>query len=163
VKSRTGGLGSLVGAVGSEVERQLEKRAVDFVDGALSGVFGQIADALSNPSRAHEASELRQAFFDGMLELTGPQLAREVMNADVPGGAKTVRASLQKWLDSQAADAHLDQLTALALKHDGTKTAADALKELGVHDAVKELGVEHLARHIRTVGDSPALAAWLSS
>jgi hypothetical protein len=67
VKARSGGLGSLVGAVSGEVERQLEKRAVEFVDASIAGVFGQIADALSDPKRAEEAAELRMAIFDGAL------------------------------------------------------------------------------------------------
>ena len=88
MKSRSGSLGSLVGAVSDEVERQLEKRATEFVDSALAGVFGQIADAVSDPKRASEAAELRIAFFDGALELTGPQLARELANLDVAGGTE---------------------------------------------------------------------------
>jgi hypothetical protein len=162
VKSRTGGLGSLVGAVSGEVERQLEKRAVDFVDAALAGVFGQIADALSDPARAHEASELRQAFFDGLIELTGTQLAREVMNSDVAGGAELVRSSLKRWLASDAANTQLDQLAALTLKHDGARPANEVLKQLGVLEVTLELGTEHLARHIKTVTGTPAFAAWLA-
>ncbi|MFT3714089.1 MAG: hypothetical protein QM817_41030 [Archangium sp.] len=162
VKSRTGGLGSLVGAVSGEVERQVEKRAVDFVDAALGGVFGQIADALSDPARAHEASELRQAFFDGLIELTGTQLAREVMNSDVAGGAELIRSSLKRWLASDAANTQLDQLAALTLKHDGARPANEVLKQLGVLEVTIELGTEHLARHIRTVTATPAFATWLS-
>lgn len=163
VKSRTGVLGSVVGAVSGEVERQLEKRAVDFVDAALAGVFGQIADALSDPKRAHEASELRQAFFDGLIELTGTQLAREVMNSDVSGGAEEVRASLKRWLASDASNTQLDQLAALTLKHDGARPAAEVLKELGLLDVAVALGTEHLARHIKTVTSSPSFAAWLGA
>lgn len=162
VKSRTGVLGSMVGAVSGEVERQVEKRAVEFVDAALGGVFGQIADALSDPSRAHEASELRQAFFDGLIELTGTQLAREVMNSDVSGGAEVVRSSLKRWLASDASNTQLDQLAALTLKHDGARTAAEVLKEFGLLEVTVTLGTEHLARHIKTVTTTPAFATWLS-
>lgn len=162
VKSRTGGLGSLVGAVSGEVERQVEKRAVEFVDAALAGVFGQIADALSDPARAHEASELRQAFFDGLIELTGTQLAREVMNSDVGGGAELIRSSLKRWLASDAANEQLDQLATLTLKHDGARTASEVLKELGLLDAATELATEHLARHIKTVTGTPAFTKWLN-
>jgi hypothetical protein len=163
VKSRTGGLGSLVGAVSGEVERQVEKRAVEFVDAALAGVFGQIADALSDPARAHEASELRQAFFDGLLELTGTQLAREVMNSDVAGGAALIRASLTRWLATDAVNAQLDQLAALTLKHDGARPASEVLKQLGLLEVTVELATEHLARHLKTVTATPAFAAWLAT
>jgi hypothetical protein len=162
VKSRTGTLGSLVGAVGSEVERQMEKRSVEFVDSALSGVFAQIADAVSDPRRATEAAELRVAALDGVLELTLPQLARELANADVPGGAEVLRKGLERWLASSASDAELERLAALLLEDAGAKTAKDVLAELGLLEVVRARGAELLAHRIRDVVASEAFKAWAS-
>lgn len=160
VKSRTGTLGSLVGAVGSEVERQMEKRAVEFVDSALSGVFGQMADAISDPRRAAEAAELRLAMLDGVMELTLPQLAREVANADVPGGAEVLRAGLKRWLASAAADDELERLAALALKDLGPRKLREVLDEVGLLSVVRARGAEALAERIREVVASDAFAAF---
>ncbi len=161
VKSRTGGLGSLVGAVSNEVERQLEKRAAEFVDAALGGVFGQIADAISDPKRAEEAAELRIAFFDGVLELTGPQLARELMNLDVTGGAKELRAGLKRWLASKEAEAQLGQVAKFTLQRDAQRSARDVLVELGLLEVTREVATEQLAVRIRAIASSPEFASWL--
>lgn len=163
VKSRTGTLGSLVGAVGSEVERQMEKRAVEFVDAALSGVFGQLADAVSDPRRATEAAELRVAMVDGVLELTLPQLARELANADVPGGAEVLRGGLKRWLASAASDDELKRLAEFAAKDLGVRKLRDVLDELGLLAVVKARGTEQLALRIREVVGSEAFSAWASS
>ncbi|MBL8918393.1 MAG: hypothetical protein JNJ54_06000 [Myxococcaceae bacterium] len=160
VKSRAGTIGTLVGAVGSEVERQMEKRAVEFVDAALSGVFGQLADAVSDPRRATEAAELRVAMLDGALELTLPQLAREVANADVPGGAEVLRAGLKRWLASAASDDELKRLADFALKDVATRPLREVLDEVGLLGVVRTHGAEALATRIRELVASPAFAAW---
>ncbi|MBM4777117.1 MAG: hypothetical protein GQE15_05375 [Archangiaceae bacterium] len=163
VKSRTGTLGSLVGAVGSEVERQMEKRAVEFVDAALSGVFGQLADAVSDPRRATEAAELRVAMMDGVLELTLPQLARELANADVPGGAEVLRGGLKRWLASAASDDEIKRITEFVAKDLGARKLRDVLDELGLLAVVKARGAEQLALRIREVVGSEAFSAWAAS
>ncbi len=163
VKARSGSLGSLVGAVSDEVERQLEKRATEFVDSALAGVFGQIADALSDPRRAAEAAELRIAFFDGALELTGPQLARELANLDVAGGTEILRAGLTRWLATPASDAQLEEFLALVVHREPERTLGDVLAEVGLLEVTRTFGAEQLAPRIRAVAASPECAAWLAS
>lgn len=160
VKSRAGTLGSLVGAVGGEVERQMEKRAVEFVDAALSGVFGQLADAISDPRRATEAAELRVAMFDGALEVTLPQLARELTNLDVPGAAEVLRGGLRRWLASAASDEELKRLAAFLLADVGSRPARDVLEELGVLGALKLHATPLLAARLRELVASERFAAW---
>lgn len=163
VKARTGSLGSLVGAVSDEVERQLDKRAAEFVDSSLASVFGQIADAVSDPKRAAEAAELRIAFFDGALELTGPQLARELANLDVAGGAEILRAGLKRWLASPASDAQLKEFLELVMHQQPERCLKDVLGELGLLEVTRSFGTEQLAHRIRAIAASPECAAWLAS
>jgi hypothetical protein len=163
VKSRSGGLGSLVGAVSGEVERQLERRAAEFVDAALGGVFAEIADAWSNPRRAEEAAELRMALFDGVLELTLPQLAREVMNADVPGGAEVLRDGLRRWLATAAADAALGRAAQAVLERDGARTVRQVLASWGLADEARALAVEQLTVRVRAIASTDAFASWLDA
>jgi hypothetical protein len=163
VKKRAGGLGTLVGAVGDEVERQLEKRAVEFVDSALAGVFGQIADAVSDPSQAAEAAELRVAFFDGVLELTGPQLARELANADVRGGAEILRAGLKRWLASPESEKELGRLHEILLERDGERPLSEVLEEVGLLAVTRAVAQEQLAVRIRTITATPQFAGWLTT
>lgn len=161
VASRSGAIGGLVGAVSGEVERQLEKRAVEFVDAALAGVFGQLADSVSDPQRAAEAAELRLALFDGALELTFAQLGRELLNADVPGGAEVLRAGLRRWLASPAADAQLLEAAEAALARGGQRTARQALAEAGLLDPARTAAQEQLRARLAELVGSPAFAQWL--
>lgn len=163
VKQRSGTIGSLVGAVSGEVERQLEKRAVEFVDSALGGVFGQIADVVSDPKRAGEAAELRLAFFDGALELTGPQLARELANLDVSGGAEILRNGLERWLASPESEKELTDFIAPVLERDAARSLKDVLGELGLLEVARELAKEQLAARIKLIAATPEFSAWLGS
>lgn len=163
VKARSGGLGTLVGAVSDEVERQLEKRAVEFVDSALAGVFGQLADAISNPHRAAEAAELRTAFFDGALELTGPQLARELANLDVAGGTEILRGGLTRWLASPESDAQLAEYARLLLERDGQRPLGEVLQDIGLLEVTRAVAQEQLAARIRAIAATPGFATWLSA
>lgn len=163
VKSRSGGLGSLVGAVSGEVERQVEKRAVEFVDAALGGVFAQLADIISDPRRADQAAELRIAAFDGVLELTATQLARELMNLDITGGAKVLRGGLEKWLAAAESEKHLEQLAKFVLTPDAKRPARDVLQEIGLLDVTRDVATRQLAAHIQSIAASPEFASWLSA
>ncbi|MEW5738240.1 MAG: hypothetical protein AB1938_04905 [Myxococcota bacterium] len=163
VKAKSGGLGSLVGAVSGEVERQLEKRAIDFVDAALAGVFGQLADAVSDPKRAEEAAELRMALFDGAMELTLPQLARELMNADVPGGAEVLREGLKRWLASEESRERLAQAAQTVLDRDGGRTVRALLADWGLADEARALAVEQLTVRMRAIVRTDGFTAWLAA
>jgi hypothetical protein len=162
VKSRTGAIGSIVGAVGSEVERQMEKRAVEFVDAALSGVFAQIADALSNPERAAEAAELRLAVLDGAMTVTLPQLARELMNADVPQATAEVRAGLRRWLASPASSEVLEQLVSWVFRETADRPLRAVLSDLGLLEPFMVNGAALLERWIAPVVASSAFQSWLT-
>ncbi|MBS1152033.1 MAG: hypothetical protein H6Q89_3731 [Myxococcaceae bacterium] len=160
-KARSGAIGSMVGAVSGEVERQLEKRAVEFVDASMSGVFGELADSVSNPKRAHEAAELRAAFFEGVLELTMPQLARELINLDVPGGAKVLRDGLDQWIASPASEEVLEQIAARLTMREGGRSLREVLEESGQLQTYRTIGREALRARLAQVVGAPAFAAWL--
>jgi hypothetical protein len=161
VKSRGGGLGSLVGAVSGEVERQLEKRAIEFVDAALGGIFSQIADAISDPRRADEAAELRLSVFDGAMNLSMQQLSRELMNADVPGATELFRQALRRWLSSAEADAQLRALSAFALQAAHQKTLGALLSQWGLLEVLKPVMLEQLQQRMSGVVQTDAFSRWL--
>ena len=162
-KLYSGGIGAAVGAVSDEMERQLQKRAAEFADAGLAGVFAQIADAVSSPQRAAEAAELRVAVWEGVLELTLVQLSRELVGADVPGAAAIVRDALARWLDSPAADATLARWAEQLLAREGGRTLREVLHELGLVEAVRQLGREALRARMGAVVASDAFAAWLAA
>lgn len=161
VKARSGGLGSLVGAVSGEVERQLEKRATEFVDAAMGGIFGQIADALCDPGRAHEAAQMRLAMFDAAMKLTLKQLSREFMNADLPGTAELLRDSLRTWLAGAEADRQLTSLAAWVLS--SMPSLREGLTQWGLLEQARALAIEQLGARMKDVVATPAFAQWLES
>jgi hypothetical protein len=159
MKSRGGALGGIVGAVSNEVQAQLEKRASDFADAAISGVLAEIADAICDPKRAQEAAQLRVEVLEGALELTLPQLARELINLDVPGGAKVLREGLNEWLASPDAKAKLDEA---AKKARLDRTVGQLLADIGQLDAARTIGRELIRARLHELFDSPAYATWLT-
>jgi len=163
VASRSGTIGTLVGAVGSEVERQLERRAQDFVDASLAHVFAQVADALCDPRQADQATSLRLSMFDGALELTGVQLARELVNLDLPGAAETLRAGLQRWLGTPGADAALLGAARRVLGLQDQRPLRSRLEELGLLEGLRALAVQQGEARLRELVRTPGFAAWLQA
>lgn len=159
VKSRGGMLGAVVGGV----EKQVEQRSLEFADSVLSKIFGQIADTISDPDKADEAADLRAEIFDGVMELTLPQLARELVNLDVTGGAQLLRDGMKRWLKSPDSETLLERATTFILSLDMKRPARDVLSELGLLDVVRTTSIEQLARHIREIAATPAFAVWLNS
>lgn len=160
-RSAGGTLGGIAGALSDEIERQVEKRARDFVDSALSGVFQQLADALTDPSRASEQAEMRVALLDGVLSLPLSRLGRELSRADVPGGAAVVRKGLSQWLASKDTTAELEGWLTRALERDGKRPVREVLGALGLLDAFQTLGRESLRARLSPVVTSEPFARWL--
>lgn len=160
-RSAGGTLGGIAGALSEEIERQVEKRARDFVDSALSGVFQQLADALTDPSRASEQAEMRVALLDGVLSLPLSRLGRELSRADVPGGAAVVRKGLSQWLASKDTTAELEGWITRALERDGKRPVREVLGALGLLDAFQTLGRESLRARLSPVVASEPFARWL--
>jgi hypothetical protein len=145
------------------VERTLERRTLEFADAALAGIFSQVADVLADPRRASEAAELRVALVDGALELSGRQLARELVNLDVPGQAEVARLALKRWLSSPGAPAALESAAKALLDAAGTATLRQTLDEVQGQDSFKALAVEVVAAGLRPVVESEAFEAWLGA
>ena len=156
VKQRGGALGGLVGAV----ESQVEKRGADFADAAISSVLNEIADAISDPKRASEAAQLRVEALKGALELTPQQLARELINMDVPGGAELLRSGLKKWLSSSEGEKVFDRIAA-GIRVE--KTVGEVLDGVGQRPAAISIGRALLRGRLKVLFASPDYAAWFAS
>ncbi|MFY0565403.1 hypothetical protein ACN28E_16390 [Archangium lansingense] len=161
-KSSGGALGGIAGALSDEIERQVEKRARDFADSALSGLFQQLADALTDPSRASEQAEMRVALLDGVLGLPLAKLGRELSRADVPGSAAVVRKALSQWLTSRDATAELESLVTRVMEQGGKRPVREVLEKLGLLDTFRDLGRESLRRRLAPVVASEPFANWLA-
>ncbi len=159
VKSRGGAIGGLVGAVSNEVQNQLERRSGEFADAAISSVLSEIVDAVCDPKRAHEAAALRVETMKGALELTLPQLSRELINLDVPGGAEVLRQGLERWLQSGEATKLVEGAVAEVKSE---RTVGQALQSMGQLEPARVIGRELLRLRLHALFASPEYAAWLT-
>lgn len=157
----SGALGGIAGALSDEIERQVEKRARDFVDSALSGIFQQVADALSDPTRHAEHAELRVALLDGVLGLPLFRLGRELSQVDVPGGARVVRKALTQWLASPGARPDAEALAARMLERDGHRPVREVLGALGMLGTFQAVGRESVRGRLGPIVGSAPFARWL--
>lgn len=160
-RARTGGLGALVGAVTDEVSGQLEKRAREFADAALAGVLAEIADIVSNPARAGQAAEIRVAVVRGAFDLTHPQLGRELLNLDVPGGGEVLRGAVKRWLASEGARGELLALAQVLYAPPAVKTVGDVMRQLGQEAALRAHFEPWLAERFRDLVAQSGFAEWL--
>jgi len=157
---KAGVLGAVASAVGGEVERQLERKASEFADQALSGVMQKLADALGNPAQAEAQAELRAALFEGVLGIHGGALARELVRADVVGGARLLRDALSEWLSTAAGEAQARRIVQRLLAREAARPAGELLAELGLRDAVRAFVVEVLAERMRAVAGTDSFRAF---
>jgi hypothetical protein len=160
-RSSSGTLGSMASTISDEIERQVERRARDFADSALSGVMQQIADALSQPGGSSEQAELRVALLDGVMGLKVSQLGQELARADVPASAKSMRKALSRWLASKGSQAELEGWLTKALQAEGKRPLREVLGKVGLLEPARTLGKEALRERLAPVVASAPFALWL--
>lgn len=120
----------MTGLLTDELERQMQRRATEFAEGAVDELLQRAVMTLTDPQRAGEQLALKLALLDYVLNLPGAEVARELARLDPLAVAELVRAALRRWLDSRAAE---DELIALL-----TKLRA-AVLQLGVTGTLREL------------------------
>ncbi len=164
-KRRAGTLGAIAGevasAVGGEVEKQVERKAAEFVDGALSGVIQRIASQLGDAKHADDQAALRTALLDSALRLTGPELAEELRRSDPEGLARLLRSSLRGWIDSDGIEAQLRHTLQSIVAAQGDRTLRATLHDVGMLDTVNTTTRELATQHARRIVTTDAFAAWL--
>ena len=164
-RTKTGTLGSLasdlVGAVSGEVERQLERRANDFVDATLADLLDGIADALANPAHARDQATLRVAVTESLLSLEVAVLGRQLAAADVPGAVKVVRRSLSRWLAREESLATLERLASAVQRQAGARPLREVLAEVGLLEPARAFGQELLRERLGPFFRSEAFARWV--
>lgn len=163
---RAGTLGSLtadlVGAVSGEVERQIERRAAEFADAAISGVIHRIAELLGDPDLADEQAALRQALLEGFLDLSTVQVAAEARRIDPAAVGELIRSWTARWLERPGSEKELADAIATFLGDDAGKPLGDLLAELGVEELGRDLLATFIEERMRPIVDGDAFAAWLA-
>ena len=166
-RGRSGGVrslaGDLVGAVSDEVERQLEGRAADFADGALSQILQRLADYLCDPSRASDQAALRAALLQGLWDLSGAQLAAEMSRGDLAASIDVLRSSLGAWLSRPETKDELQRWLNDFVSTSTLENGSELLKSLGLLDVVRSHAIDETERNLRMLVESDAFTPWLHS
>jgi len=103
VQKGTAAVGAVAGGVASvvtdELERQMQRRAGEFAEGAVDELVGRLATTLTDPARAAEHVELKLSLLDFALDLPGESVAAELARVQPATVVVPLRAALLRWLD----------------------------------------------------------------
>jgi hypothetical protein len=158
--SRPSPLGSIASAVSNEVERQMEKRATDFADTAVGGILEGLADQVSDPARAAEQAAVRLAVLEGILALTGADIAA-LGGGSIPGRVQAARKSMKAWAASATFAADIEAGLALLLARDGDRSVREILTDLAIVDVVEARARTVVRERITAIAEGDAFATWL--
>lgn len=152
-----GALGSLAGAVGAgvlgavggELEKQVERKASEFADSALSRVLQNLVEMISDPRRASEQGELRAALVEGALEIPVKQLVAEARRANPRALAAELRGLVQQLAQRPDAERELKEALERALEPVQGRTVREELQALGLLELAERTGRELLVPRIQ--------------
>lgn len=157
VKKSTSALGAIApgvtSAVSDEFDRQMQRRAAEFADGAVDEMVQRLAKTLTDPTRAAEQVELKLAMLDALLALRGPQLAQEISRMQLPVCAEKLQAAALAWLEREDASAKLTQGLALLLTALDSALPRREFMTSGLRAALLAL-LTHLLRPLATSADN---------
>ena len=130
----------LLGGLGEEIQRQLEERVRDFVDGGVSMVQQRIAQKLASEETANELGHRRKKAFLHLMETSEADAARTVERAPWP---------------------LLDGLWPVALKHNLQRAEVRAAILAEVDAALADVGAQKLGALLDEAGLREHLRGWL--
>lgn len=139
-----GALGSLAGAVGAgvlgavggELEKGVERKAAEFADAGLSRILQRIVEKASDPRQAREQAELRAALVEGVLEVPVRELVDEVRRSDPKALAAEARRALRAYVGRSDAGAELEHALQQVLAPVEQEALGEFLERLGLRAPV---------------------------
>ena len=139
-----GALGSLAGAVGAgvlgavggELEKGVERKAAEFADAGLSRILQRIVEKASDPRQAKEQAELRAALVAGVLEVPVQELIAEVRRSDPRAVTAEARRALAHYVARPEARSELEAELAWAVAPFAQEALGAFLERLGIREAI---------------------------
>jgi hypothetical protein len=158
--SRQSPLARVASAVSGEVERQVERRATDFADTAVAGILAGIIEQASDPARQDEQAAFRASLVDGLLELTGVDLA-EVVRSQTPERVEVLRAALASWSTTPDFARDLQLVVEGLMAEDAARPLGDLLEEIGIRAVVATHATAYVERTVMRLVSTSAFERWL--
>lgn len=151
---------NVFGAMGHEIEQQIEQKAREFMDQAVHKLVDKMADHLCNADHMREYGAWRAHGLDVLLGTDMGVLAGEVEKLDpealIATGAALVRGIAER--DELAGE--VEAVLSAAMESTGTQSAREMLG--GVEEHGLELVRDMLRQRARAVIETDAFARWFA-
>lgn len=151
----------VAGRLGDEVERQFERRALEFADAALSGLVVRLVDLLADPARAQQQASLRETLVDGIFALQTAEVAEELERSDPVKRSNLLRRGIAGWLASDEAEKRIRDVIEGALEGFAERPFGEVLEAWGLLEGYRPLAITSIERQIAPFAQGPAFRRWL--
>ncbi len=161
-KERLSGLGEgVVGKVGGEVERQMERKVGDFVDGAVGSVLRRIAEYMAEPANLESFGQMRVAGSRILLDTPTADGAAILRKLDREQLVDVIAAYLRSLPDDPLTERWIRQ--AVADEVSLAETLGDYLERGNILEPIRDWATADLAPRVRALATNEAFEAWFAS
>lgn len=129
--------GGLFGGLGEELQRQLEERVRDFVDGGVALLQQRVAQKLTSEETARQLGRRRRRIFLDLMKRPESDLARVTRRVPWPLLDAMVPAIVMHNLARAEVRAALRDEVEAVVRELSAQTLGELLDELGLRDAVR--------------------------
>lgn len=147
--------------VGGEVERQLEPRIREFVDGAIVRALDVAVDFFCAPSRAEVLGAWRADSVDVALGLPVELWLGELDRLDPEGLVEDLSGLVRALAHADALRAQLESAIRAALDQGGGLSAREFLAGSGLEEGWRPQAEELMLQRARDLVQTPAFESWL--
>lgn len=158
--------GGMLGAVGEEVERQIEHKAREFMDHAVDKLVGKMADQLCSAERGADGADSGRADYgafrthvvDVLSATDAKVLAGEFEKLDPDALVDTATAVLRAYVARDATEGEIASLIRTAVTEAGSRTSRELLG--GTEEHALGMVRDFLRQRALAVVATPGFAAW---
>ena len=153
--------GGLAGAVSDEMERQMQRRVGDFVDGAVGGVLRRIAGYVTEEGNQRSFGEMRAAIVKIVFDTGSGDAADYLGGADMDAVAAFVAAEIRGLAGCDLLRERIAQIAEDEL--DGEPTVGEWLERRNLDRAWRDIAEPWLADRVRAMANTDPFADWLAA
>ena len=150
--------GGMLGAMGEEVERQIEHKAREFMDHAVDRLVGKMADQLCSPDRNADYGAFRTHVVDVLGKTDARVLAGEVEKLDPDALVGTAAAVLRAYVGRDATEGEVAAIVRAAVTEAGARTPRELLG--GTEEHALGMVRDLLRQRAHAVVATSAFADW---
>jgi len=154
---------AMAGALGSELEHQVDQRAREFATSAISVVLGQVVDTLTDPGRADAMAAWRLHALRAFLDTPSDTWTRTLDRVEPDRVADLVARTIRRLAARPELESELEGILRKGLDLLGSTTLRQQLDAAGLTDEWRARTREVLARTLGDLTALPAFERWLTN